>query len=149
MKMKTPLLTAYVTVSLLACVHAAELGCLYPAGGAPGTSFDVSVRGQALKMASGALISGSGVEAALIKVIPLDPAMPGKRRKVPALQDEVVFRVTIDKSAAVGPRDDGFRRPGSRCMAGTAMRPQPDPMTPPARPMPSAPSLRSCAGGRP
>ncbi len=105
MKMKTPLLTAYVTVSLLACVHAAELGCLYPAGGAPGTSFDVSVRGQALKMASGALISGSGVEAALIKVIPLDPAMPGKRRKVPALQDEVVFRVTIDKSAAVGPRD--------------------------------------------
>ena len=103
--MNTSLLTAYVTVSLLAFAHAAELGCLYPAGGAPGTSFDVSVRGQALKMASGALVSGSGVEAALIKVIPLDPAMPGKRRKVPALQDEVVFRVTIDKNAAIGPRD--------------------------------------------
>lgn len=86
-------------------VRAAEIGCVYPAGGAPGTTFDVSVRGQGLRMASGALISGSGVEAALVDVIPLDPAMPGKRRKVPALQDEVVLRVTIAKDAAPGPRD--------------------------------------------
>ena len=103
--MNKTVLTFSATVAILAFAHAAELGCLYPAGGAPGTSFDVSVRGQGLKLASGAVFSGSGVEAALSKVIPLDPAMPGKRRKVPALQDEVVFRVTIDKTAAVGPRD--------------------------------------------
>ncbi|HNX35278.1 MAG TPA: PPC domain-containing protein [Kiritimatiellia bacterium] len=85
--------------------RAAEIGCVYPAGGAPGTTFDVSVRGQGLKMACGALVSGEGVAAALVDVIPLDPAMPGKRRKVPALQDEAIVRVTIDKNAVPGPRD--------------------------------------------
>jgi len=103
--MKTSRLIVSAAVSLIAFARAAEIGCVYPAGGAPGTTFDVSVRGQGLKTASGALVSGSGVETALINVIPLDPAMPGKRRRVPALQDEVIFRVTIDKDAAVGPRD--------------------------------------------
>lgn len=97
------LLTFGVISTLTAC--AAEIGCVFPAGGTPGTTFDVSVRGQGLRQTSGALISGSDVNAALLEVIPLDPAMPGKRRKVPQLQDEVRFRITVSRNAQPGPRD--------------------------------------------
>ena len=93
------------SILLSSLARAAEIGCVYPAGGAPGTTFDVSVRGQGLRMASGALISGGGVETAVLEVIPLNPAMPGSRLIVPHLQDEVRLRVTIDPNSAPGPRD--------------------------------------------
>ena len=98
-----PLLFSSILLSSL--VLAAEIGCVYPAGGAPGTTFDVSVRGLGLRMASGALISGGSVEAALLEVIPFNPSTPGSRLIVPHLQDEVRLRLTIDPNAAPGPRD--------------------------------------------
>ena len=97
--------TLLASFALAALAGAAEIGCVFPAGGAPGTTFDVSVRGQGLRSASGALISGNGVEAALLEVIALNPAMPGSRSIVPHLQDEVRLRVTIDPGATPGPRD--------------------------------------------
>ncbi len=102
MRIPLSLITLLVAAS---ATLAAEIGCVYPAGGAPGTTFEVSVRGQGLNTASGAHVSGTGVDTALVKVIPLDPAMPGKRRKVPQLQDEVILRVTIAKEAQPGTRD--------------------------------------------
>ena len=102
--MRTPLIP-FLLFLFASLTRAAEIGCVYPAGGAPGTTFEVSVRGQGLKGATGAHVSGTGVEAALVKVLPLDPAMPGKRRKVPQLQDEVLLRVTVAKEARPGARD--------------------------------------------
>ncbi len=106
-----------ISLAFAALARAAEIGCVYPAGGAPGTTFEVSVRGQDLKTANGAHITGTGVDAALVRVIPLDPAMPGQRREVPQLQDEVVLRITIAKEAQPGVRDfrlicgNGFTAP--------------------------------------
>ena len=96
------LLISLVSISL---ASTAEIGCIYPAGGAPGTTFEISVRGQGLCRASGALISGSGVEAALLDVVPPSQAMSGKRLTLPQLQDEVRLRVTIAPDAEPGPRD--------------------------------------------
>ena len=95
----------FSTIFLSPLVRAAEIGCVYPAGGAPGTTFDVSVQGLGLRTASGALISGNGVEAALLEVIPFNPTTPGSRLIVPHLQDEVRLRLTIAPDAAPGPRD--------------------------------------------
>lgn len=52
--MKTSRLIVSAAVSLIAFARAAEIDCVYPTGGALGTTFDVSVRGQGLKTASGA-----------------------------------------------------------------------------------------------
>ena len=93
------------TIAFVTCARGAELGCVYPAGGAPGTTFEVSVRGQGLKRASGALLSGTGAEAALVKVTAAAPAKPGKTQKAALLQDEVILRVTLAKDALPGPRD--------------------------------------------
>jgi hypothetical protein len=98
-------LCLFILFSTAPLARSAEIGCVYPAGGAPGTTFEVSVRGLGLKTATGAHMSGSGVDAALIKVIPFDPATQDKRRRAPSLQDEVVLRVTIAKGTPPGPRD--------------------------------------------
>ena len=97
--------TLLATIAAASFAGTAEIGCVYPAGGAPGATFDISVRGQGLRGASGALISGGGVEAALLEALPLNPAMPGPRRIVPHLPDEVRLRVTIAPDATPGPRD--------------------------------------------
>jgi len=47
----------------------AHVGFLYPAGGASGTTFDVTVGGQRLKGATNAVVSGSGVEVKVLRHI--------------------------------------------------------------------------------
>ena len=98
-------LTFIALFALAALAHASEIGCVFPAGGAPGTTLEVSVRGQGLKNASGAHFSGTGVDAALVQVIPFDPVKPGKLQKARQLQDEVILRVTLSKEALPGARD--------------------------------------------
>lgn len=98
----------YVIVPLFCCtlrVRSAEIGVVYPAGAQRGTQLDVSVRGQGLRQVNGAHISGDGVQVTLKQVIPFDPAVPNKRRKIPALQDEVIVHVSIAPDAQPGPRD--------------------------------------------
>lgn len=95
----------FTALSLHSLARAAEIGCLFPAGGAPGTSFDVSVRGQGIQGASSALISGSGVEAAIANTNPAALISPEQGPKAPHLRDEVLLRVTIAPDAQPGPRD--------------------------------------------
>src|ERR1017187_5932933 len=56
-------------------------GYAYPAGGRQGTTFEVTVGGQFLDGVKSALVSGAGVEAAVVEhVKPLTPAQAGELR---------------------------------------------------------------------
>ena len=94
----------FACLALASLIRAAEIGCVFPAGGAPGTTIDVSVRGAGLRTANAALFSGSGIEAALTAVIPGSPRQPPLRSGLTD-PDEVRLRVTIAPTARPGPRD--------------------------------------------
>jgi hypothetical protein len=78
----------FVTVLILACALPAtaqqntpHAGYVYPAGGRQGTSFEVTVGGQSLNGATGALMSGDGVHVLVLDYIkPIQPGEAGKLR---------------------------------------------------------------------
>lgn len=94
--------TVAVLLPLALASQAAEVGYLFPAGGAPGTSFDVSVWGHALNTANAVTVSGDGVEAAVTGFIPRPPA---STLRAAAPDGEVRLRITVAPNATPGPRD--------------------------------------------
>lgn len=100
----------------LSFVNAQKLtiGYIYPAGGERGTTVDIEIGGLNLTNATGVVVSGSGVKAALIAP---DKATEQTKRKKgrnngklddqssPQLADRIMVRVTIDAHATPGLRD--------------------------------------------
>lgn len=86
-----------------------NIGFVYPAGGAQGTTFEIEIGGQYLNNLQAVLISGKGVSATILEQP--QKKQRGKGRKKTGEQDNVQIaervkvRVVIDKDAPVGIRD--------------------------------------------
>ena len=115
---------AVAAVLLVACALPARaqkgnIGFIYPSGAQRGTTVEVTVGGQGIAKAAGALISGDGVSA---EVLPQPAAMQkGKKKKKKnadigeednlQLADVVKLRITVDGNAKPGLRDFRLRLP--------------------------------------
>lgn len=104
------LIASALLLGTFAYAQKGNIGFIYPTGGQKGTTIEVTVGGQNLSRATGIIISGKGVSGELI---PMPKGKKPKRRKNKnigeednlQLADQVKFRVTIDKDAAIGMRD--------------------------------------------
>lgn len=88
-----------------------NIGFVYPTGAQKGTVVEITVGGQNISRAKGILVSGEGVSGELIP--DPNPKASGKKKGKKdigeednlQLADQVRFRLTIDKDAALGIRD--------------------------------------------
>jgi len=110
-----------LTAALLLCCAASfaqkgNIGFIYPAGAQKGTTVEVTVGGQGISKAQAIIFSGSGVSGELI---PLPEGVKPKKKKSKnigeednlQLADQVRFRITVDKDAALGMRDVRLQLP--------------------------------------
>ena len=90
------------------------IGYIYPAGGERGASVEIEIGGLNLANATGVVVSGSGVKAALISANKTAEQTKKKKGKnqgklddqsSPQLADKITVQVTIDKNATPGLRD--------------------------------------------
>lgn len=110
-------IAAALILSCAAFAQKGNIGFIYPAGAQKGTTVEVTVGGQGLSKAEGIIFSGSGVSGELI---PLPEGVKPKKKKNKnigeednlQLADQVKFRVTVDKDAAIGMRDVRLQLPG-------------------------------------
>ena len=87
-----------------------NIGFVYPCGAKQGTTVEVTVGGQNLSRATGILVSGEGVTGELIPAPKGQKPRKRKSRNIGEednlqLADQVRFRLTVDKNAALGMRD--------------------------------------------
>lgn len=116
MKRTLILTAALLLICAASFAQKGNIGFVYPAGAQKGTTVEVTVGGQGISKAQGIIFSGSGVTGELI---PLPEGVKPKKKKTKnigeednlQLADQVRFRVTIDKSAALGMRDVRLQLP--------------------------------------
>lgn len=109
--MKRIILPALVLLasSLQAFAQRGNIGFIYPAGGQKGSTLEVTVGGQNISKAKDIIISGEGVRGELIPSHQ-QPKGRKKNRNIGEednlqLADQVKFRITVSKDAAIGLRD--------------------------------------------
>ena len=112
--MKKHLIILCVSICLAGFISAQKMsvGFIYPAGGEQGTTVTIEIGGLNIKNATEVLISGDGINKAVI--VPLEEKAGNKKRfnkskltdqSSPQLEDRIAVQVSIDQDAMPGLRD--------------------------------------------
>ena len=86
-----------------ATVELPHIGYVYPAGGTPGTEFEIKIGGQFIYGAKSAYINGQDVKLQIIDSKEPEKRKPNFQKK--AIDEVVKLKVSISKDAAAGDRE--------------------------------------------
>lgn len=111
------ILTVVGSIRAVAAGKSAHIGYVFPAGGRQGSTFEVTVGGENVYGATMALVSGSGVTAAILDSKDpnegqLDPKKKNKKKNEAVIDERITVRITIAPDALPGNRDLCLATPG-------------------------------------
>ena len=97
------LLTLFAAGINLSAAELPHIGYVYPAGGAPGTEFEIKVGGQFIYGAKSAYINGQDVKLQIVDSKEPEKRKPNFQKK--AIDEVVKLKVSVSKDAAAGDRE--------------------------------------------